>query len=643
VSQGIVETQQGSSSEGKEQQQGTSRTRLVQRLMAAGSNLPQFLHDLLMAQAVHVAGTEAACFMLEPSAKAGEVTLRLLQHIRPDNSPAEVRQQAVQAFTELVRPCIVQQKDGAIEIAPGAAPGEESQFCLVTLLRSEGNTIAVTAVVTRCLDNERAKQRLASMQLVAGYFDLFTLKRSSEQTKQIAESHQHVLQLATAAATSDGFEQAAKNLCNELATRTGAVRVSMGWMKGTQIKMVALSHTEKFDKKQELIIQLQRVMEECADQDSMVHYDPTAAEPSPAVTREAQMLSRSQGGNSVLSLPLRRKDEIVGVVTLEFLADKKLPDQQATGLAVAIDLVAPQLWDRHENDRWLITKAGLSVKHVAEETVGPKHTLPKVIALAVIVGLAVIFFYRPMYQVPAAFQFVPRVKLSVAAPYEGFIKQVYVLPGAQVKKGDKLADLDTYELELKRAGAMAEESRYRNEMVKAQGDGKPDEAGIAEEQYKQAHAELQLIEMNIAKAHLTAPLDGVVMSGDLKDKVGTPVKIGEQLFEVGQLSDLQAELSVDDRDIQDVRLGIERQGTGELATTAMPRAKAHLKVDHVVPLGEAKEGANVFKVVCNIEGDLDPTWLPGQAGEARIDVEKRTVAWRWTHRVVDFLRLKLWI
>jgi hypothetical protein len=39
----------------------------------------------------------------------------------------------------------------------------------------------------------------------------------------------------------------------------------------------------------------------------------------------------------------------------------------------------------------------------------------------------------------------------------------------------------------------------------------------------------------------------------------------------------------------------------------------------------------------------NPVWRPGMAGEARIDVENRRLAWIWTHRLIDFLRLKLWM
>ena len=30
-------------------------------------------------------------------------------------------------------------------------------------------------------------------------------------------------------------------------------------------------------------------------------------------------------------------------------------------------------------------------------------------------------------------------------------------------------------------------------------------------------------------------------------------------------------------------------------------------------------------------------------GEARVDVQKRSMIWIWTHRLVDFVRLKLWL
>src|SRR5205814_1068222 len=131
------------------------------------------------------------------------------------------------------------------------------------------------------------------------------------------------------------------------------------------------------------IVELQRAMEECLDQEEVVQYEPDGTS-SQNVSREAQALSRSQGGNSVISIPLRRQAEIIGVLTLEFSPGSQLGPQAATGLSVAADLLAPQLYDRYHNDRWLITKTGISIREASKKVIGPKYMLAKMIAVVVI-------------------------------------------------------------------------------------------------------------------------------------------------------------------------------------------------------------------------------------------------------------------
>ena len=65
-------------------------------------------------------------------------------------------------------------------------------------------------------------------------------------------------------------------------------------MKGKNIKVRALSHTEKFDKKQELIVQIEKAMEECLDQEEPVRFD-FDGQRSENVTRAAEELSRVAG------------------------------------------------------------------------------------------------------------------------------------------------------------------------------------------------------------------------------------------------------------------------------------------------------------------------------------------------------------
>lgn len=652
MASGTVETSsQGSNPEQQQQQQqGISRSKLVQRLLATSANLPAFINDLLTTQAVVVAGTEAAGFLLEKA--EGEVGLKPIAHIRPDQSDGETRQAAINAFTEIIKPCIQQNKDGAIEVGGGAAGDTEPQFCLVTLLRNEGEVVAASAVITRCRDVERAQQRLMSMQLVAGYFDLFTLRRSVDQSRSIAQSHQHVLQLATAVATAEGFNAASMNLCNELATRTGASRVSIGWLKGTRIRVKALSHTEQFDKRQELIVQLQRAMEECLDQEEIVHHDgAVGSEGGEAgsggtqnVTREAQALSRAQGGNTVISLPLRRQSEIIGVLTLEFGPGTKLGAQAATGLAVAADLLAPQLYDRYQNDRWLITKTGLSIRDTAKLAIGPKHMVAKTVI--VVLGSIAVFLcvYSPMYRVAAKFTFLPVEKRFMAAPFEGQIAEVLVEPGAVVTEGQPLVKLQTYPLEQELAQAQAthDEANAKRQEALANpaqdGRSRAAEAEIFRFQRDAAAAKIRDLQWKIENATIKAPFAGQVLQGDLKYKINAPVKQGDPLLEVGKRDKLRAELKLAERDIQDVKVG----QTGALRTSAQPGDKYGFTVENVVPKANAVDGANKFIIYAALD-TTSAQWFPGQEGEARIDVRPEPLIWQWTHRLIEFVRLKLWV
>ena len=656
MASGVVEgTSSSESSEQTRQQPGGSgRSQLVQRLIEA-DNLPDFLNGLLTTQAIMVAGTEAAGFLIEVNAEK-EVNMRPMAHIRPDNSDQETRTAALAAFQELVKPCVQQGKDGAIEVST-PNDGSEAQFCLITLLRTDGALIAVSAVITRCLNLERARQRLQSMQLVAGYFEMFTLRRSAEQSKQIAESHQHAMQLTSSVAIAEGFQSSANGLCNELATRAGATRVCLGWVKGNRVRVKAMSHTEEFDKKQDLIVQLERVMEECVDQEQVVQFVPNG-QSSDNVTRAASALSRSQGGHSVITIPLRRQSEVIGVVTLEFVHGQQISPHMGRGLGVAVDLLAPQLYDRYTNDRWLITKAGISTREMTKMLLGRQHTLAKVIVISIVTALVSIFAIRPMYHVSPPFEFATISNNSVTSPIDGMIDSVAarednyngrkiirkIKPGDTVKKDEILVELDTREATQNLLRVMGEMAAAQAHMEAARGEGITNpkaaaEAGIYEYEMKKSAAEVGYYQYQIEKAKIRAPIDGVILKGDLEDKLHAPVKQGDVLMEIGNPGNLRAELMVEDRDIHDIHVGQK----GRIATHALPDAKYDVTIERVIPVGQAKEGANVFMVYANIDGDPSEAWRPGMSGEARINVEHRTVAWIWTHRLIDFLKLKLWM
>jgi hypothetical protein len=73
-----------------------------------------------------------------------------------------------------------------------------------------------------------------------------------------------------------------------------------------------------------------------------------------------------------------------------------------------------------------------------------------------------------------------------------------------------------------------------------------------------------------------------------------------------------------------------------------PGQKVRFTIDRITPIAEVVDHQNVFRVRARISELLD--WMrPGMEGEARISAGQKTYLWILSHRLVNWLRMKLWI
>jgi hypothetical protein len=108
-----------------------------------------------------IGATEFAVFSIED----GATTLRTLCHVRPDQADSKQRTAAIEAFQKIIRPCLEQRKDGAIEILEnGRLPSTSPQYCFVLLARETGKIIGAATFILRCEDRESAQNVLKRIQ-----------------------------------------------------------------------------------------------------------------------------------------------------------------------------------------------------------------------------------------------------------------------------------------------------------------------------------------------------------------------------------------------------------------------------------------------------------------------------------------------
>lgn len=455
---------------------------------------------------------------------------------------------------------------------------------------------------------------------------------------ETAHRLRRVLEVLDAVNRPARFLEAAMVFCNELAAWLGCSRVSLGFLHGRCVQVRAMSHTDTFSRKMQVVQAIEAAMEECLDQDlEVVH----PAEPDSIVThRAAATLSESHGPSAVLSLPIRRDGDVAAVVTLERLIDR--PFGQVTeieALRLICDLCASRLLDMRHNDRWLGARMAAEARQKLGSLLGYEHTWLKLCAALVFVLGVLLVTVKGEYRINTNFTFKARQQQVVVAPFETFIESVLVEPGDKVVAGKTLlGTLQTTELRLKLAALKAKQLGYQIEMASSMRDRKTAEAQIAETHSQEASAQIRMIQMQIDQANVVAPIGGWVISEDRKQKIGAPVEVGEILFEIADINSLRAELYVPESSIASVSEGM----TGMLASVGRPDRKIRFAIERINPIAEVIDNQNVFRVRARIFEHQE--WMrPGMEGEARISAGRRTYLWIASHRMVDWLRMKLWI
>jgi multidrug efflux pump subunit AcrA (membrane-fusion protein) len=430
------------------------------------------------------------------------------------------------------------------------------------------------------------------------------------------------------------YSPAIMALVNEVTSRLKAERACLGWVTAPYVRVAAVSGTEKFERKMEILQNMEAAMEECRDQDEELIWP--APSNGTAIYHDHDVYARNSGSACLLSVPIRDGGEVVGVLTVE-RPSPEFTESEAWGLRVIGDQIAPRLVDLKKKSRWFGARWAASARESLAKVLSPKHTWLKLAAVVTSVFLMFALLVPYGYRVSATFIIRPDSLAHMPAPYDGFIAKAGVRPGDLVVKGQTLLALDDRDFVIQRAETLAEIRRHGAQAELAEADGELAELRVARAQKNQAQARLDSLEYQLGRAEVKAPFDGVVVQGDLRERIGAPVKQGEVLLQLSKLDGLYVEIRLPERDID--LIGDFRSGL--IVFSSRPDLQFPFTVEMLSPAAQADGEGNAFVLRARLVEEAE--WLrPGMSGVARLDAGDRTLAWRATHRIVDFIRMRFW-
>jgi hypothetical protein len=493
----------------------------------------------------------------------------------------------------------------------------------------------ILAVQVKDFTEAAAQETLLRLQLAADVPAAFQTNLALRQTRHDVEKFAGVLDLNVPVNQATHFFPAALAFCNGLATRFHCDRVSLGWLEGGYVKLRVMSRTEKFDRQMAAAQALEAAMEECVDQDEEILWP--SPEGATTVAQDHENFAKDQKVGHVVSLPLRLDGKVVAVLTCE-RREPAFTSAELPQIRLVCEQNVRRLSELKHYDRWFGARWLAQSRDYFARWLGPEHTWSKVAAMAGVLLVVILFLVRVPYRVEGNFILRSDEAAYLTAPFEGYIEQVFVRPGDVVTNGQPLLNLNRGELLLQQSAALADLARFQRQAEKDRAANNIADMRIDDAQAKQAQAQLDLVRYRLDHATIRAGFNGVLVEGDLRERIGSPVKSGDVLFKVARIDTLYVEADINESDVQHI-LG---KSKGEIAFVTQPKLKYPVTIQTIEPAAVTKKEGNVFLVRLNPANGPVAWWRPGMTGLCKISTDRKSLFWIFTHRTVDFLRLKLW-
>jgi len=431
------------------------------------------------------------------------------------------------------------------------------------------------------------------------------------------------------------FDEAAVTFATQLAQLFGFDRACVGFVDEGAAGVVAISHGAALDAQQEVNRAVAAAMDEAIDQAATISY-PAAASARPRITLAHAALARRHG-SSICTIPIADLEAVVGAVTVERGGDRPLTAVELASCEALVGLVGPILALKRNNERSWRARARQAWRNTWSRLTGPGELRLKLGATFGALFFVLVFVVPLPYHVTAPARLEGHTQRALVAASDGFVEQVSVRPGDAVKEGQVLVELAQHDLKLERSKWESELAQQVHAYGAALARADRSLLMVNHARAAEARAQLELIEKQIERAQIRAPFEGIVISGDLTQSLGAPIRRGEVLLVIAPRERYRLIVEVDERDIADVKAG----AAGWISLAALPAQAFSFRADRVTPIAATREGRHFFEV----EGKVDastPALRPGLQGVARIEADARPIAWSVLRRLLTWARLSLW-
>jgi len=521
-----------------------------------------------------------------------------------------------------------------VDRLPPDNPREDRDGDIVTCpLLAGGQQRGVVAVELPAGGDGQRQAAAKALRWGAAWLDLFMQQPAEGAAGQLVD----VIDVVATSLEHGSFHESASAVVAELGRRLSCERVSVGFLRRQTSRVLAVSRSASADNRMALLRAIGAAMDEAIDQDVTLVW-PNPSQRNAHVLETHAQLAGTYGSGALCTIPISYEGSLVGAMSFEHRDADRFDAATVALCEAVVALVGPILAGKRKEERWAGSRLLDSCRSQLAKLTGPRHVRFKLGAAMTVAVVLFLAFAEGEYRVSADATLEGMVQRVVTAPFDGYVEATSVRPGDLVAADQVLCRLEDRDLKLEELKWSSETAKLQKEYREAMAAHENARVRILQAQLEQAAAQLELVEEQLSRTQVTAPLDGMIVKGDLTQSLGAPVERGDVLFEVAPLDDYRVMLAVNEAEVGQLAPGL----AGQLKLAGLPDDPMPIVVQRITPISTVDDGRNFFAVQARLLSDETQMLRPGMQGVGKVYIGQRKLVWIWTHDMLDWLSMWAW-
>lgn len=450
------------------------------------------------------------------------------------------------------------------------------------------------------------------------------LELLGNQNRQKSAQYQQILDIIEKSSAGDSLAQNSHVLCSLLATQLDLKQVVFLTCHRGKTKVLSVSKVPQYDSRTQPFAQLTAYIDSLhrsGAEDAKVAF--------------AAWLSRNLPETLYQNFAVQYEQQTFGYLVIFYPSDHRDISSEKAKIALFLRYLAPLYFKLY----W--TQLSFFGRQYDRFSSWLRRR-PSPVQFAVYGGVLITAMALLLTPVPvnikAEAHLEGLVQRAIVVPEDGFLKEVFVKTGEVIHRGQLLAQLDQQAIRLDIQRWQNEKQEYEREYHRELTALNHGQMRIAQAKMAQAQAKLSQFQNRLEKTRITAPIDGVVIKGDLSRAVGAPVKQGQVLYEMAPDDEFKLVLLVAQDDIIKMRSGQQ----GKLKLNAFPGNPLAFEIEAISSVFE-EHGAQVqYRVEARLF-DTAEGLRPGMSGTGKVSTQKQALLWVLLQPMVRQLKLWWWI